>query len=306
MIEENIDIIGLSETKLNSANSDWTFKDYRNKFKCFSSTNSIHPQGSGVSLLIEKDMAKHVFNVKKIEGHIIAATLLFRQSRIMIIQVYLPCNKKESNRYQRMIRSIINEESKQKNSKIIVMGDFNAVVNPATDRPDSSVRLHKWKPEAEIFYFLEDWGFTDIHNLWETESPSPTWYSSRSYSRIDYIWISDNIVINNVHFFSNQKITNVTESDHTLLKIKLFRKNLASSTKRKTGKTKGSTYILDTNSTTDEQWQDYQDKVEKQLKGNILWEKMALLYYKTHGESGLCKETIQAELQEIWNIIETL
>ena len=104
----------------------------------------------------------------------------------------------------------------------------------------------------------------------------------------------------------NQKITNVTESDHTLLKIKLFRKNLANSTKRKTGKTKGSTYILDTNGTTNEQWQDYQDKVEKQLKGNIVWEKMALLYYKTHRESGFCKETTQAELQEIWNIIENI
>ena len=116
-MKEDIDIIGLSETKLNLANSDWAFKDYRNKFKCFSSTNSIHPQGSGVSLLIEKDMAKHVFSVKKIKGHIIAATLLFRQSRIIIIQVYLPCNKKESNCYQRIIHSIINENPNTKIAK---------------------------------------------------------------------------------------------------------------------------------------------------------------------------------------------
>jgi exonuclease III len=304
--EENIDIIGLSETKLNSANGDWAFKDYRSKFKCFSSTSDVHPQGSGVALLIEKEMAKHVYSVQRIEGHIIVAVLLFRQSRITIMQVYLPSNKKESNRYQRLIRSIINEEAKHKNSRIIVMGDFNAVVNPATDRPSSSVRSHKWKPEAEIFYFLEDWGFTDIHNLWEMEIPSPTWYSSRSHSRIDYIWISDNIAINNVHSFSNQKINNVTESDHTLLTIKLFRKNFASSTKQKTSKAKGFLHILDTGGTTEEQWQDYQDKIEKQLKGNIVWEKMAFLYHKALNESDICRETIQTELQEIWNVIENI
>ena len=50
--------------------------------------------------------------------------------------------------------------------------------------------------------------------------------------------------------------------------------------------------------------------VEKQLKGNIVWEKMAYLYYKTHGEpdpgNKMAQETIQAELQEIWDIIENI
>ena len=67
------------------------------------------------------------------------------------------------------------------------MGDFNAVVNPITDRSDNPERVHKWKPEAEIFNYLEYWGYTDIHNLWEIEMPLPTWHSTRSYSRIDYI-----------------------------------------------------------------------------------------------------------------------
>ena len=169
--EKNVDIMGLSETKLTVANDIWAFRNYRNKYKCFSSSNPTHPQGSGVCLLVEKEMAKHIYCIKRIEGHIIAAVFLFKQSRITVIQVYLPSDKKESNRYQRLIRSMINEESKHKNNKIIVMGDFNAVANPVTDRPDASVRAHKWKPEAEIFYFLEDWGFTDIHYLWEMEYP---------------------------------------------------------------------------------------------------------------------------------------
>ena len=52
--------------------------------------------------------------------------------------------------------------------------------------------------------------------------------------------------------------------------------------------------------------------IEKQLKGNIVWEKMAYLYYKTHSEpdpdpgNKRAQETTQAELQEIWDIIENI
>jgi exonuclease III len=72
-------------------------------------------------------------------------------------------------------------------TKVILMGDFNAVSNPSTDRSNHSPNNKSWKPEAEIFNFLEDWAFTDVQLLWEESSPSPTWSNKSSYSRIDYI-----------------------------------------------------------------------------------------------------------------------
>ena len=59
-------------------------------------------------------------------------------------------------------------------TKIIIMGDFNAVLNPTTDRSNPTSSSRSWKPEAGIFEFLMDWVFTDVHLVWKKGTPSPT------------------------------------------------------------------------------------------------------------------------------------
>jgi hypothetical protein len=61
MQNRNIDILGLSETKLNSNNQNFAFKN-SSKYKCFSSAKSKNMQtyGSGVAIIVEKELAKHV------------------------------------------------------------------------------------------------------------------------------------------------------------------------------------------------------------------------------------------------------
>ena len=88
MQNRNIDILGLSETKLNSNNQNFAFKN-SSKYKCFSSAKSKNMQtyGSGVAIIVEKELAKHVGQVTKIEGHILALHIFFKKSRICILQV---------------------------------------------------------------------------------------------------------------------------------------------------------------------------------------------------------------------------
>ena len=61
------------------------------------------------------------------------------------------------------------EELKIK-SKIILMGDFNVVRNSQTDRPHKTNKRLSWKPEIEIFNFLNNWAFVDIQKVWEEDS----------------------------------------------------------------------------------------------------------------------------------------
>jgi endonuclease/exonuclease/phosphatase family metal-dependent hydrolase len=107
------------------------------------------------------------------------------------------------------------------------MGNFNAAYNPLTDRshPPNTFRP-KWQPEIDLFNFLDDWGFMDVHRHWERDNPSPTWKGFISHSRIDYIWISNDIALQHLHSFENTSIDIVTNSDHTLLKIQLYNKGL--------------------------------------------------------------------------------
>ena len=145
MQNRNIDILGLNETK----------------FNINIKTEDIQIYESEVAIIMKKNLAKHVGHITKIEGHVLAVHMLFKKSKLCIIQVYLPSNKRSSNKYQHTIRKIIMEEMKIK-SKIILMGDFNAVRNPQTDRPYKINKRLSWKPEIEIFNFLNNWAFVNI------------------------------------------------------------------------------------------------------------------------------------------------
>jgi len=141
------------------------------------------------------------------------------------------------------------------------MGDFNAVYNPAMDRstPKNNFRPG-WQPEISIFDFLDDWGLIDIHHYWEP-SPFPIWRSNTSFSRIDYIWLSQDIASKHLLNFSNQNFDTITNSDHTLLTVSLESTNLFKKSPLTLSRGK-STKILDISQCTEEQWTSYQVNTE--------------------------------------------
>jgi ribonuclease HI/endonuclease/exonuclease/phosphatase family metal-dependent hydrolase len=311
MKEKGIDILGLSETKLTPLTAEYVGKNNPN-YKCITSSGSNKHHGRGVAIIITKELEKYIAHITKIEGHIIAIHMLFKKNRMCIIQTYLPNNKDESNKYQRAIREIINRELKNK-SKIIVMGDFNAVVNPWTDRFKEESSSLKWKPEAEIFNFLMDWEFVDIQSTWEEEKElSPTWSNKKAASRIDYIWTSPEIIIEDLHSFQNTVAEELANSDHTLLSIKLFKNNFITSTNQKPIRKKGTIKILDIKNSTNEHWEKYNDKVNREIsRSNI--EAIINKYRKdlmngtvinldTEGDDN----TSTNKLNEIWQKLERL
>jgi exonuclease III len=224
MIDRGINILGISETKLHEKDTYHAFKK-NPRYKFFASSSSQNTYSNGVAILMDKSLAKHVSKVDKIEGRIIALHIYFNRSKLYIMQIYLPSGKKDSGKFQRIIRQLILKENLNR-TKIIVMGDFNAAHNPSIDRPYNSKLANTWRPEAEIFNFLNDWAFTDIQLAWELDITSPTWIGKASHSRIDYIWASANIAINNIHSFTNEKANEIVNSDHTLLSFKLFTKGI--------------------------------------------------------------------------------
>ena len=52
--EKDIDIMGLSETKLTEANDRWAFHDHKNQYKCITSSNPENPFGAGTIVLIKE------------------------------------------------------------------------------------------------------------------------------------------------------------------------------------------------------------------------------------------------------------
>src|SRR5438876_633554 len=78
----NIDILGLSETKLNINNQNFAFKESP-KLKYFSSVKTEGTQiyGSEIAIIMEKELAKYVGHITRVEEHILALHMLFKKSK---------------------------------------------------------------------------------------------------------------------------------------------------------------------------------------------------------------------------------
>ena len=97
--------------------------------------------------------------------------------------------------------------------------------------------MEKWKPEIPFFLHLEDRNFSDIQRKWEEANTTSkqttfTWRNKNSSSHIDYIWTSQNLTLNNIYSFNNTEFNHITNSNHTLLQVKLIKNGLTNSAKQ--------------------------------------------------------------------------
>jgi hypothetical protein len=94
------------------------------------------------------------------------------------------------------------------------MGDFNATPKPTLDREHTS----NTKPESQIYHTLKN-NFYDSFRTFHPTTKKFTCTTTNNKSRIDQIWIQDNIMpyllsaditpTNNT-FYSDHKITSIT------------------------------------------------------------------------------------------------
>ena len=299
--------MGLSETKLSQEKAKFTFKD-QDDYKAFHSCDDETPNGAGVALLVHKSLAKNIHKIERFEGKMIILHFKFKgRKRLCIIQIYLPSEKRNSEKIQNHIQKVIKEE-RLVNSNIVVMGDFNAVNNPMVDR---STKKSDWKPEAPIFPYLEDSGFLDIHKHWEEaihnkKYPSHTWKNTKSSSRIDYIWLSQDLALN-IYSFKNEEFDTITNSDHTLLQVAILSDEIIGGSKIANTYKKKPRTILDLKKMTDEKWKSYSEEIEKEIiRLGILKDIKKEREKKDESQelSQEDKERKEKRLQKIWDTLE--
>ena len=303
--KSKIDIMGLSETKLTSRAAAFSFKD-QDDYKGFHTCNDNSPYGAGTSILVQKHLAKHVHKVVKIDGHILALHFLFKgKKKLIIIQVYLPNDKQKSQALQKHVQKII-DNARPTNTNTIVMGDFNAANNPIVDRTNntSTKTNNSWKPEISLFPYLEDLEFTDVQKNWEettslSSKPSHTWKNRNVSSRIDYIWITHELATNNLFSFNNIAFNHITNSDHTLLQLLLYKKNITNCPSEARTKRRGPRSIFDFKKMDDEKWAEYAQWIEIRLKQLKL-----LDHIQKSMDDKLDNNNRFNSLQKIWNAIE--
>jgi hypothetical protein len=240
--------------------------------------------------------------VTKIEGHLIVVSLESKKHKIFIIQVYLPCDSKESQKIQEKLEKILTQKMK-KNYEIILMRDFNTVSNPHRDRlqknTESTFSLSN-KPEIQLFTFLHNSGLIDIQQTWEGDNITYTWANKQSASRIDYMWTTKKLAID-LQKFQNLSFKDITNSDHSLLCLTLPTDDIIFTTPilsrgKQTKKT-----IIEIDKTTPKQWDKFEERTTKKILESNLLEEISNTY-----NINLSEDKTKVTINNLWSRFENI
>jgi len=96
----NFDLLILTETKLNDNNAKFCFTSSNHTH--IYTTNTTKQFGTGLSIIIHKNLAKHIQKIIKIDGRLIHLSLVFKENiTIHIIACYFPAT---INQYDNTIK----------------------------------------------------------------------------------------------------------------------------------------------------------------------------------------------------------
>ncbi|PKK56691.1 hypothetical protein RhiirC2_828242, partial [Rhizophagus irregularis] len=240
-------------------------------YKIISHNDNKNAIGKGVMLIIRNNLEKHIFNIEKINGRILIVDFSFKNNKkLRLILFYNLASHRtgeDINNKINMNTQVIKQIkiAKSKKMEIICCGDFNLQYRRFKKRQDNKQSIPKM---LKIFQKLEDLNLWDIHK--ETYDMDHTkeimTYFGRFNSRIDYIWISENLFTKT----SNAKIINIRDiikTDHALLTFDFINEDLIypilQTKKLNTTNTNLIRHIFDFDNTEEKDLFNFQDDLKK-------------------------------------------
>src|SRR6266498_5252721 len=214
----NIDILGLSETNIPNKHSSYTC---RSKSHTSYFHNSDSPLGSGVGIILSNNIAKYVRSTKSFKGRVIYVDLYMKgHTKLRIIQVYLYASlthrSTETRALYKELETLVRNSTKD-NFKLIFMGDFNLNYDKFHQLQHSAGQS-RW--QYSIMEFLQSQTMIDVIDATNDLSLNPlhtfTSVVNNASSRIDYIWVSHDIITEVIssHTFSMDFIN----TDHAIIR----------------------------------------------------------------------------------------
>ena len=207
----NCDIAMLQETHLNATES----KKLKQNWVGQSFSSPGGKASRGVSILISKNMPFKSSSVHvDQEGRYIIVSGWLQNEMVTLVNVYAP-NILQS----KFFASLCPKISQSMESPLIIGGDFNSVCDPKVDRSSHPLPSDK-NISAALRNFQAELGITDVWRLVHPDAREYSFYSGahNSYSRIDYIMMSSNLIQNVIEI----KMNSILVSDHAAVSVTFF------------------------------------------------------------------------------------
>ena len=192
---------------------------------------------------------------------------MFKQLEIITIMIYLPPNDKESRK--EVHKALIDKYLKRlPRTQLVIMGDFNSVADIDLDRQTEPKKKKYSKPDPFIGW-LERQEFKDAFRVVNPEAREYSWSGRGSESRIDYIWLSEELT-NGLYEAEIQKMDVCTSSDHDAVLAKIELGHLIrpySAAEIRKEKQERTVFLY--NEARKENWESYRKDLEKMLEKKI-------------------------------------
>src|SRR5947209_15115847 len=194
-IENNIDLIILSETKINQTNAFFKFQKYQKNYKSLWTLDDGAPKGTGVGLIIKKNtIGKHIYKNNFLKGKAINLRLKLKgKIDISISGIYGPADHSDKESKEQTLNFIKQNILTSPNKHNIVIGDLNEDPNNHSNCPIINLLTNK--------------------NLYPTQyqdEEAYTWQNSQGTKRLlDHIYLS-------AEFLDIQTTSNIEQVSHFL------------------------------------------------------------------------------------------
>jgi len=171
----------------------------------------------GVCILIPSHLDFHIEDkITDSNGRIIIIKIKINEELFVLCNIYAPTRDHKADQIN-FIKSLQNLLNQFENQNTIIGGDFNFYLNPKVDKSDTVTNKND-NPvyRTEILSMLDS--FT-LNDAWRTLYPNTrryTWHSRGRSSRLDYFFISDQLLNNLVKYNINPGL----HSDHSILNLK--------------------------------------------------------------------------------------
>jgi hypothetical protein len=187
----------------------------------------------------------------------------FRKAVIQVWIVYMPPTDKGVNR--EIQRTIMREICNNKiNTYICIAGDFNTLNN--VDLDTNNKKRKSQRPGKPLFEWLKNRDQIDTFQYLNPHKKEFTWYKDGLASRIDYIWVGEEIQALIIDA-GIEDVNMITNSDHNLIWSKFKTSEILSygNFRKKAGKRPIRKVFL-YHKATESNWESYKVDVENMLK----------------------------------------
>ena len=211
-------IIFLQETHCNSEKE----RLWREEWGCNILFSNGTSNSTGVAILFPINLEIDIIEeFKDSNGRIIGCKVCIESENYVLVNVYAPT--RDHRRQQLQFLDILTDYiAKYENESLIMGGDYNLYIDIDLDRSET-ISTAGDNPEYRnrLLSLNETLNIIDIWRLLNPDVRRYTWHSRGKASRLDYIFISDNL-INNVH---KCDIAPGVHSDHSLLSLSIGNDN---------------------------------------------------------------------------------